>query len=437
MFPTRMRWAVVVLGVLASAASRAQEPPSAEAAAPPKTGWHVLGLPLVSYNTDEGLGYGARLMLVDSGDGTPKPYRYSVVAQFFQTTRGIMQHRLLLDAPRFLSSEWRLGAKLSLLDERFSPYYGLGGQASYVPAFDQCVDRDALKTDPDSCPGNPDFRGLRYHSFQQRTFPSIVLNARRPLSGPWQVALGYRFRLTTVHTRYGAEDLGQARASRLEEDARAGLLPGTASGTEGTFRTAEVTASLLLDTRDNEPAPVRGMFHELALRGASVPTGSGFNYWGATANLRFYQPVFSERLVAAARLFVDVMGGDVPFFLLSAFSGVEWLDGWGGIGGVYTARGILKNRLQGQVKALANGELRWKVLSVAPGNQHLDFTLIGFVDAGQAWVDARFADGGVPSYGAGGGLRIGWENDFILRLDYGVSPSDGTSGFYLDFGHLF
>jgi hypothetical protein len=168
-----------------------------------------------------------------------------------------------------------------------------------------------------------------------------------------------------------------------------------------------------------------------------VATGSGSNYWGATANLRFYQPVFTERLVAAARLFVDVMGGDVPVFLLSSFGGVEWLDGWGGIGGVYTARGILKNRLQGQVKALANGELRWRFLSVAPGNQHLDFTLIAFVDAGQAWVDPRFADGGIPSYGGGGGLRIAWENDFILRLDYGYSPSDSTSGFYLDFGHLF
>ncbi|PTL77913.1 BamA/TamA family outer membrane protein [Vitiosangium sp. GDMCC 1.1324] len=449
MHPTRTTWAVVLTAALATAPAWAQEPsrevlePPAAAvtpppAEPPRTGWRVLGLPLVSYNSDEGFGYGARLMLVDAGDGSEVPYRRSVVAQFFQSTNGVAQHRLILDEPHFLSSNWRLGLNLALLNDRFSPYFGLGGQTSYVPAYGVCANRDALEEDPNTCPGNPDFRGLRYYSFEQRTLPSVVLNARRPLSGPWQLALGYRFRLTEVRTRYGADDLGQARDSRVVEDARAGMLSGIHGEEEATsFRTAEVTASLLLDTRDNEPAPVRGMFHELALRGAATATGSASNYWGATLNLRFYQPLFTERLVAAVRLFVDVMGGDVPFFLLTSFGGVEWLDGWSGIGGVYTARGILKNRLQGQAKALANGELRFKFLSVSPWDQHLDFTLVAFVDAGQAWTDLRFADGGDPRYGAGGGLRIAWENDFILRVDYGISPRDGTTGFYLDFGHLF
>ena len=44
---------------------------------------------------------------------------------------------------------------------------------------------------------------------------------------------------------------------------------------------------------------------------------------------------------------------------------------------------------QGQVKALANGELRWRFLSVAPWNQRLDFTLVSFLDAGQAWTGLR------------------------------------------------
>ncbi|WP_257460469.1 outer membrane protein assembly factor [Archangium lipolyticum] len=450
MHPTPTTWGVVLCAVMFALPVGAEEPSpealeapgtgvEAAPAEPPRTGWHVLGLPLVSFNSDEGFGYGARLMLVDSGDGSQRPYRYSVVAQFFQSTRGIAQHRLMLDAPSFLSSSWRLGVSLSMLNDRFSPYFGLGGGAAYVPAFEACEDRKALESDPNVCPGNPDFRGLRYYNFEQRTLPSVVLNARRPLSGPWQVALGYRFRLTTVRTRYGAEDLGQARDSRVVEDARAGLLSGLDGVEDGeaVSRTAEVTASLLLDTRDNEPAPVRGMFHELALRGASTVTGSGSNYWGATANLRFYHPLVSDRLVAALRLFVDVMGGDVPFYHLSSFGGVEWLDGWGGIGGVYTARGILKNRLQGQAKALANGELRWNFLSVSPWQQRLDFTLIAFFDAGQAWTDLRFADGGLPRYGGGGGLRIAWQNDFILRVDYGISPRDGTTGFYLDFGHMF
>lgn len=450
MHPTRGTWAVLLAASLAALPAGAQDPsedaavapavPGAEASPPSpptRTGWSIQGLPLLNFNSDEGLGFGARALLVDAGDGSQAPYRYALVAQFFQTTRGVAAHRLMFDAPGFLESPWRLGLDLSLLNERFSPYFGLGAAAAYEPTFAACDDRDALATAPDVCPGNPDFRGLRYYSFEQRTFPSVVFNARRSLVGPLQVALGYRFRLTKVSARYGADDLGQLRDSRLEEDARAGLLTGAAAGGAGTFRTAEVTAGLLLDTRDNEPAPVRGMFHELTLRGAAGATGSSFDYWGATANLRFYHPVVSERVVAALRLMVDVMGGDVPFFLLSSFGGVEWRDGWGGIGGVYTARGILKNRMQGEVKALANGELRWRFLSVAPGQQRVDFTLIAFLDAGQAWADARFRDDGLARYAGGGGLRIAWEKNFIVRVDYGVSPRDGTSGFYLDFNHLF
>jgi hypothetical protein len=436
MCPIQTTWAVLLAAALTTTPAWAEE--TSEETAPsevkPRTGWGLQGMPLFGYDSDTGVSYGARVLLVDSGDGSQRPYRYSVMAQFYQTTRGVTRHLLTVDAPDFLRSPWRLKGQLSLLNDRFSPYYGLGGAATYTQSFDKCEDRNALETEPDVCPGNLDFRGLRYYSFEQRTFPSVILNASRSVSGPLRMALGYRIRFTRVSSRYGPEDLGQARESRFEEDARAGLLRGLdAQGTTGSFRTAEVMASLLLDTRDNEPAPVRGMFHELTARAAHTAIGSSFDYWGATAHLRFYHPVGDERLVAALRILVDVMGGDVPLSLLSSFGGVEWQ----GIGGVLSARGILKNRIQGEVKTLANGELRWLFLSVSPLRQQLDFTLAAFVDAGKGWADVSFRDPGLLLYAGGGGLRVAWEKNFIVRLDCGYSPLDGTTGVYLDFYHMF
>ncbi|WP_163862160.1 Omp85 family outer membrane protein [Myxococcus eversor] len=434
----RFAWFVVMVVLTGATSAWADEPPIEALVPPPRTGWRVQGLPLLNFNSDEGFGYGARLLLVDAGDGTYRPYRHSLIAQFFQTTRGVATHRLMMDAPRFFDSDWRLGLDLSFINERFSPYFGQGAAAGYEPDFAQCDDREQLEDARDVCAGNPSFRGLRYYSFEQRTLPSVVFNARRTLRGPLQVSVGYRFRLTRIRSRYSAKDLGQSRDSRLEEDARAGLLTGLeAGGGEGTFRTAEVTAGLLWDSRDNEPAPVRGMFHELAVRGAVGATGSSFSYWGSTANLRFYHPLGHERLVAALRLMADVLGGDVPFFLLSGFGGVEWRDGWGGVGGLFTARGLLKNRLQGEVKTVGNGELRWRFLDVRPWEQRLEFTLVAFLDAGQVWTDLRFRDKGLFRYAGGGGLRVAWDNAFIVRADYGVSPRDGTSAFYLDFNHMF
>ncbi|NPC87262.1 hypothetical protein HPC49_54940, partial [Pyxidicoccus fallax] len=84
-----------------------------------------------------------------------------------------------------------------------------------------------------------------------------------------------------------------------------------------------------------------------------------------------------------------------------------------------------------------NGELRWLFLSASPFNQKVDLTAVAFLDAGQSWADLDFRGDGLARYAGGGGLRIAWADNFIVRLDYGISPSDDTSGFYLDFNHLF
>src|SRR5579862_5383168 len=72
--------------------------------APRETGWTPQGLPLVNYSTDEGFGYGVRLQLIDHGTGEEQPYRYSITAQFYQTTKQIASHKLTIDAPHFLGT---------------------------------------------------------------------------------------------------------------------------------------------------------------------------------------------------------------------------------------------------------------------------------------------------------------------------------------------
>ncbi|MFY0579243.1 Omp85 family outer membrane protein [Cystobacter fuscus] len=348
-----------------------------------QTGWRIQGLPIINFNTDAGVGLGARVLLVDAGDGSQRPYRFAFTAQFYQTFVFPAQfdqlkvdqvigesywHFLGLDAPGILSSPWRLEAQMNMSANPYSQYFGLGGKSTYEKAFVACKDREALESSPDVCPDNPDFRGLRYYNFKQTTFPGVMLSMRRALWGPLELKLGYRFRLTEVSSPYT-----QARDTRLEEDANAGLITGLNGRQDepAILRTAEVSASLLMDTRDNEPVPTSGIFHELGMRAAHEATGSDYSYWGATAHLRFYHPVKGdEQLVVALRLLADVMDGHVPFHLLSSFGGV----GWQGIGGAFTARGMLGNRIQGKVKVLANGELRWRFLSVSALQQKFDFT---------------------------------------------------------------
>ena len=146
-----------------------------------ETGWSVQGLPLISYSTDEGLGYGVRLQLVDHGTGEQQPYRYAVTAQFYQTTKRIAYHQLSIDAPGFLRSRNRFELELGWNIYKFFPYYGLGNSSRYEEQLDTCAERAALAADPDRCPGNPEFKGLRWYRYDQQTLPRVKLNLRRDL----------------------------------------------------------------------------------------------------------------------------------------------------------------------------------------------------------------------------------------------------------------
>jgi hypothetical protein len=66
---------------------------------------------------------------------------------------------------------------------------------------------------------------------------------------------------------------------------------------------------------------------------------------------------------------------------------------------------------------------------------------VAFFDAGRVFAEGLTAspldaDAGLFT-GTGAGLRLHWGRAFIIRGDLGVSPSEGTSGFYLDIMHVF
>ncbi len=405
-----------------------------------RTGFGWAGLPLLNFSTDSGVGYGVRLELYDYGQNQ-KPYRYSLTTQLFQTSRGEMNHRLALDAPRFRGSKWRINGEIQLHGDRFAPWYGLGGTVEYEQDFNTCDDRDALEIDPDVCPGNPDFRGLRYYSYEALG-PWAGINLRRDISGPWKLMAGYLFRLVFINTRY-PDDLGQTGPSRLVEDLMAGEpivgldgLEPDGDGSVDTTRIAEVQTGLIYDTRDIESAPTRGIFGEVSVRASSPVVGASYWYWGANFNLRGYRHIdAARRFVLAGRVVLDMVDGDVPFYELNRTGGLSRIEGPGGLGSI---RGLLRARYAGKVKALVSTELRWSFATLRPRGHKVELTAVTALDTGRAWrdlgSDGPFFDWPLSS---AGGLRIAYNDNFVIRVDYGYSFSDQTSTVYIDFGHSY
>lgn len=417
----------VVLATSAAGEPRGDEPL-------PDRGIKVSGLPIVSYGTDELWGFGAHVKVTDFGDGTQPPFLYSVEANVYATTGGVQSHWLGLDLPHLAGSPYRVSLQLGYERAKFQPYYGRGNGSVDNPLFTEC-DRDSLPSPPDTCPRqsqenpqpNPEFRGVRYYQYDLVAFPKVDLTVLRSMGGPWSWIVGYRFRLVGFKPNYSAEDLGQTTGSQLSGDASSGKLVGW-DGRLQSFdqriiqRYAEVSTGLRFDTRDNEFAPTRGMFHEVSIRGAAHALGGESNAWGANATLRFYQRLVPSywRLVFALRLLADVASDGSPFYI----------SGPDGLGGRDSIRALPLDRFQGNVKLVGNAELRWRAISI--GEFELG-TMVG-VDAGRVWARLGHSDVGPFQVGAAAGLRVAWSHHFVIRADVGIAP---TSTFFLDFGEVF
>jgi len=126
-----------------------------------------------------------------------------------------------------------------------------------------------------------------------------------------------------------------------------------------------------------------------------------------------------------------------------------------GLGGKSSLRGILRNRVIGDDVAFGNFEFRYKFLRFDLFKQNfylatnaffdsgvilkpisIDFSKVSVVDIAQYFID--YQSGKLHS-SAGIGLKIGWNENFIISAEFGKSfnAQDGNSGFYIGTNYLF
>jgi outer membrane protein assembly factor BamA len=192
---------------------------------------------------------------------------------------------------------------------------------------------------------------------------------------------------------------------------------------------------VMIDNRDNEPAPTKGYWHEATIRGAHKFWGSDYNYVGCNITARTYASLVPS-LVWANRVVLDGMAGNAH---------IEELGRPGGTARYYmygeqrAGRGVRLTRFAGRLKNMEQSELRWTALSGPVFQVPIDLTLVGFVDVGFVAQDWQHLDElARPLVGTGGGLRIAVDKNFIVRTDVGVSAlEDWSPSIYIDLGNTF
>jgi len=376
------------------------------------------GLPLVGGNSDIGVQVGAAGRLTRFNHGL-RPYVFRLDILLTTSIRntggalGLAQQEYLaqIDVPNVVRGV-RTTPGVQFLNFVDAGYYGRGNAST--------VDRPAVVA------GDPRrFFQQRARELRIRNFTRIRI--KKPVD--LMVAPILRF---NDHEAYAG--------SKLAIDAANGVVRG--------LRPLVITSlavGVVIDTRDNEFFPRRGMYHQIGQRFAQgFPVGGDVQMASTGAMLAAYLPIAGP-LVAAGRVVLDFQYGKVPFFdLYNAGPFNEW-EMPGGANGI---RGVPWGRYSAPIKTLANIELRAMHTKLKVLGERFRLGNDVFFDAGRVFDDYRFdapRDGsGVGiKWGVGGGLYVLWGESALFRVEAAYSPDAVESnpgfpfGLYLADGVMF
>jgi outer membrane protein assembly factor BamA len=407
-----MKNKIVLLVLLAFVTLNAQEKEH--------TGWGWGGVPAINYNADDGFGYGFVLNFFNYKDGSYKPYYYKINPIVFATTGGKQDHTLFFDSPYLLGHGFRFNIRLRFLLEDYYPYYGLGNDSEFNPDF---IDEDNSD--------NPSlYRGKHYYTFQSDQI-KFFANFQRAFAyrdnGKPKVSVLFGLGIVNVSNSYNKNENIK---TRLEEDVESGII------TEDEFNGGMnnfLKFGLIYDTRDNEPAPNRGIWTELLSEFYTNLVGSDYNFTRLTLTDRRYFQIL-DNLVYANRIVLENLFGDPPLNMLYPYGSSIMADE--GLGGYRSIRGVYKNRYIGTTKFFMNMELRYRFYEFSLFNQDFYLATNIFCDLGRVWYDESIDSIDNLHAGYGIGLHVGWNENFIFYGDLGFSKEAGSQ-LYVDIGYLF
>lgn len=414
-----------------------------------KTGWKLGGLlPVITFDSDLGLQYGALVNFFDYGDGSRFPrYNHSLYFEVSRFTKGSGVNRFFYDSDKLINGI-RTTFDVTYMTDPLLDFFGFNGYRSvYNSAF---IDSES-----------EDYISRAFYAHDRKKFRIKLDLQGRIRDGDFSWVSGFE----TYNFSVGSVDVEKLNKGKTED-----LLPdvpglydkyvawGLISQEEKDGgRVNYLKAGVAYDTRDHEPNPMRGIWTE-----AIVMFAPDFLTTGAVGHTRLslthrqYFTLIPEDLSLAYRINIQqTITGETPFYLQPLVI-TSFLRSFAseGLGGKITLRGILRHRVVGNGYALGNLELRWKFLHLNIGNTYIYIGMNGFLDAGMVTDKVKLNLDHVPEtekhlyfeetdesphVSAGAGLRVAINRNFIVALDYGKAfdKRDGDSGVYVGINYLF
>ena len=403
----------------------------------PKKGLSFGALPAVSYDSDLGFQYGALVNLYLYGDGSRFPkYDHSLYLELSTYTKGTTIARLRYDSERLIPNV-RTTLDISYITDQMSDFYGYNGYLSvYNPTLVTSSNRLFYKNEKDMFRAKADFQGY---------FGDSKLG--------WVAGYTfYHFKMDTVNnTKLGITKTGETLFEKYKDW---GLINQTEApgGSINYFK-----IGLKYDSRDQLACPMKGVFTEAVIQTAPKFLNQTFPHTKLAIIHRQYFTLAKD-LSFAYRLDYQMSVGNnhVPYYaqplLITSYLIAATNQG---LGGKSSIRGILRNRVIGDDVGFGNFEFRYKFLRFELLKQNFYVGTNVFFDTGIILkpIDINFAtvsasdkasyfndySSGKFHSSAGIGLKIGWNENFVISADFGKAfdKQDGNTGSYIGLNYLF
>lgn len=352
--------------------------------------WTLQGIPLLFPSSDTGFNLG--LNAVFANVKREDPHELEIAAQALASDAGRYKHFFRIDAPYVYKNQYHVTARASYNRDINFRYFGIGNE---TPA-----DRDLVKQD-----------SFLYQN--QRTGPGVNLAILKYVNRYFQMGplLGLKW-----------TDVTYPSGSLLDQEKPLGIEGG---------RTHSVGLAMVYDALDFAPNPRKGTYHELFFNWSTPLLSSDYNFLRSTYTFRHFWNL-RPRLTLAHRTLFEALSGQVPFFELGAVGGTESTIGFGGD---KFLRGYQSNRFIDHLKLALGWELRWEVIKFTWAKQKLDIFLVPWIDIGRVWDKFFPLQLGTLHASTGWGTRISWNDRFIVRSDFALTPEG--SALYVELGQSF
>jgi len=402
-----------------------------------KKGLAFGALPAISFDSDLGFQYGALVNFYLYGDGSRFPkYNHSLYLELSTYTKGTSIARLRYDS-EMLIPKVRTTVDISYVTDQLSDFYGFNGYQSIFNADLSKTTHIFYKNERNMFRAKADFQG---------SFGESKLG--------WVAGYTYyNFAIDSVNvSKLG---LHSVQGGGLFQRYQQWGLINKAEANGGSINYFKL--GLKYDSRDQLACPMKGIYTEAVIQTAPKFLNETFPHTKMAVIHRQYFTLAKDLSFAYRLDYQMTLGNNhVPYYaqplLITSYLVAATNQG---LGGKSSIRGILRNRVIGDNVGFGNFEFRYKFLRFEMLNQNFYVGTNVFFDSGiilkpiaiefanisASDKAAYFNDYSAGKFhsAAGIGLKIGWNENFIISADFGkaLNKQDGNMGSYIGLNYLF